>query len=389
MLGSQRFLPPSHRPADQHLYFHVPFCNGKCAYCAFYSEIYSEDTADHYLICLQKEMELQFAGQTPAPRTLYFGGGTPSILPTLQLAQLCLTIRDTISTVDVEEWTVEANPGTLGPDKLHALMDAGVNRLSIGAQSFDDSVLRDMGRRHSAPAVAETIDAARRAGMANISIDLIAAFPGVNDTAWRETLSKTVNLGLQHVSVYALTMEEGSALGARVEAGALEPPEDDDVLRALAQAEETLTSAGYVRYETSNYAKPGFESRHNLACWRGEDYLGFGPAASSRAGLKRWTNRPGIKDYMGALSGNRLPPREEDTVTPETDATERLMFAFRLAEGVDLRRFATMPGSRPDAWQAKLNHLDADGLAECRNNRWYLTREGRNLADFVAGEMTG
>jgi oxygen-independent coproporphyrinogen-3 oxidase len=166
-------------------------------------------------------------------------------------------------------------------------------------------------------------------------------------------------------------------------------PDEETQLRAIEEAESILPAAGYVRYEISNYAKPGFEAKHNVSCWRGEDYLGFGPAAASRAGLKRWSNKPSIKDYADALAAGQLPPRDEESVTPETDAAERLVFAFRLAEGVDLARFAAMPGNRIESWTNALARFAAEGLTKHEGDRWFLTRRGRNLADLVAGELIG
>ena len=371
----------------QHLYIHVPFCDGKCAYCAFYSERYAWERANRYLDALDTEASIRFNETEAAPETIYVGGGTPSILNAAQLAPVRRIVTERPALRDRREWTVEANPGTLSPEKLRVLRDAGVNRISLGVQSFDDALLHRIGRRPSAAAVGETVPAIRNAGIANIGLDLIAALPGADDANWLATLQKAVEIGPQHISAYALTVEQGSRLAALAETGRLISPTADAQLRALDQAEQALTAAGYVRYEISNYAKPGFEAKHNLSCWRGEDYLGLGPAASSRVGLKRWTNQPSIEQYVEALAAGHLPPRDEETVSPDTDAAERLVFAFRLAEGVDLETYAAIPGSRPDQWMKTLERLATDGLTEARHGRWHLTPRGCDLADFVAAEL--
>jgi oxygen-independent coproporphyrinogen-3 oxidase len=191
--------------------------------------------------------------------------------------------------------------------------------------------------------------------------------------------AKAIELNPRHISVYALTIEPRCRLTA---------PDEETQLRAIEDAESLLTAAGYIRYEISNYAKPGFEAKHNVSCWRGEDYLGFGPAASSRAGLKRWTNKPSVEQYVAALAAGRSPPRTEEIVSAETNVAERLAFAFRLlVEGVDLGGFAAMPGSRIESWNNTLARLAADGLTNQQGARWFLTRRGRNLADFVAGKL--
>jgi oxygen-independent coproporphyrinogen-3 oxidase len=365
----------------QHLYMHIPFCDGKCVYCGFYSEAYAPDMADRYLDCLNTETALRVNEIDCQPETVYFGGGTPSILSAAQLAKLCRAVTRHSPLRSVKEWTVEANPGTLSPDKLHVLKKAGVNRISIGAQSFDDTVLRSIGRRHSSKAIGETVAAIRADGIDNIGLDLIAALPGVSGSLWQETVIKAIDLGPQHISVYALTVEHGSRLLA---------PDEDSQLRATEEAETLLTAAGYVRYEISNYAKPGFEAQHNVSCWRGEDYLGFGPAAASRAGLKRWTNKPNTKAYIEALTVGRLPPRDEESMCAETDATERLIFSFRLlTEGVDLGPYEAMRGNTNGRWLETLQKLAGNGLVEERASRWFLTRRGCNMADLVAGELMG
>lgn len=379
--------------AADHLYVHVPFCDGKCVYCAFYSELYRETKADRFMDALAREMDLTLSNRPrPSPQTVYVGGGTPSILPERQLAALCDLILNRISRARLKEWTLEANPGTLTPAKLDILKNAGVNRISIGAQSFNPSILKAVGRRHSADAIASTLDAVRAAGFDNAGLDLIAALPDVNNAGWRRTLDRALALNPSHLSVYALTVEEPSLLARLVRSGRATMPNDNTVLAALQMAEDRLTRAGYRRYEISNYARPGQACLHNISCWRGEDYLGFGPAASSRSGLARWTNASSLAAYAAALAKGRRPPRDEEALAPATDAAERFIFRFRLLEeGVHLRkacrRLAGVSPALIRHWELTLARLSDDRLVEYRAPAWFLTPLGATLADRVAAEL--
>jgi oxygen-independent coproporphyrinogen-3 oxidase len=371
----------------RHIYVHVPFCDGKCSYCGFYSKTGSDAEIDSYLRCLEKEMDAVLAGHgRPAPETIYLGGGTPSILRPAHLERLCSLVLNRISASELIEWTAEANPGTLTVEKLHLLKDAGVNRVSIGVQSLDDNVLQQIGRRHSAADLTSTVDLLRTHGMDNFSLDLIAGLPGVDSGMWRQTLKRTAAFQPAHLSVYALNIEQGSEFGRRVLTGELKPPDDDSVIEALDETEQVLASAGYSHYETSNYALPSRECRHNLAYWRGKDYVGFGPAASSRAGLKRWTNVADLGGYVASLDRDHLPPREEEVLSPKTDAAERLMFAFRLSEGVDIRGFSKDEELLSE-WNSTLTKLAAEGLVEQRGSRWFPTKLGRLMADRIAASF--
>lgn len=367
--------------ATDHIYVHVPFCDGKCAYCAFYSELLDAGEADRYLEAVERELERLSPGAAPA--TVYFGGGTPAILDTGRLARLCGTVLERVSTDKLVEWTVEANPGTLPADKIRMLRESGVNRISLGAQSFDDTVLKRIGRRHDAAAIAHTLEAVRSGGIQNVGLDLIACLPGVDDGGWRSTLRSAIEVGPDHISVYALSVEPGSAFAR----SNVTEPVDDAVLESLKTAEDSLEAAGYKRYEISNYSKPGRECLHNLSCWRGEDYLGFGPAAASRDNLRRWTNRPDTNAFCNALIAGNQPPRDEEELAPGSDATERLIFAFRLSEGVSVDSLAHPETETAHHWGTTLERLRAEGLTERYGGAWRLTARGRALADHVASEL--
>lgn len=365
------------------LYVHIPFCDGKCGYCAFYSVPYDAALADRLLAALEKELALSMkeTGIAPAPATVYIGGGTPSILSSVQLERLCGVLKSFAAVAAPLEWTVEMNPGSVTAAKLAVLVRAGVNRISLGAQSFHDGVLKRLGRRHAAADIARSVEQVRQAGVTNIGLDLIAGVPGFDAAVWRETLEQTIALAPRHISVYALTNEEGTRLNQAIGRGEMALVSDEAQLAALDAAETRLTAAGYVRYEISNYARPGFECRHHCECWRGGEYLGIGPAAASHAGLERWTNRPDLAGYLAALEKGRPPPRERDPLTPAIKTMERIVFGLRMAEGVSAETAAPC--------EAVLGQLRDEGLVELRQRRWRLTPRGRHLADYAAVELMG
>lgn len=369
-----------------HLYVHVPFCSGKCAYCNLYSRPFSEEACDAFLESLKREAALRLASdRCRQPRTVYIGGGTPSILPSAQLQYLVAILRTHVSLSQVEEWTVEGNPGTWSLDKLKVLREAGATRISLGVQSMQNDILAFLGRRHRAEDVVPTIQLIRRAGITDIGVDLIAALPDVSAEAWGITLRQVSELDIQHVSVYALTLEPGTDLDARSRNGEFHVPGETAQLVALRAARKALEERGFARYEISNYARPGHESRHNLAYWRGKDYIGLGPAASSRVGPQRWANEPSLDAYVSALLGDRPPPGDSETLTEAADAGERLAFAFRLAEGVDLRDHPPANENQRHAWDTALNCLRTNGFLTLDDGkRWRLSPKGWNHADAVA-----
>jgi oxygen-independent coproporphyrinogen-3 oxidase len=374
------------------VYVHLPFCDGKCAYCAFYSVAGRADAIDAYLAALDAELALR-TRELPglAPLTLYIGGGTPTLLSGAQLRRLCTLLSSRLDLRRVEEWTVEANPGTLDDQRLAALKTAGVNRVSLGVQSLDDAVLARLGRRHTAAQAREACQRLRHAGFRNWSLDLIACVPGVTPRQWGATLRAALALGSPHLSVYALTSEEGSRLNAQVREGSARLLDDEAQLRQLHAAERVLRAGGLARYEISNYARPGFACRHNVSCWQGRNYLGVGCAASSYVNHTRWTNAADLDAYLAALGAGCLPPRETEALTSGTEALERMIFGLRQAEGVAPVSILAAAG-RDDAplgahWAATLDRLRAEGLVRYAGERWRLTARGWDLADYVAVEL--
>lgn len=371
------------KPQIKHLYIHIPFCSGKCLYCSFYSELIDKDACGAFLESLSRELDMYLDDNTPAPATIYLGGGTPSILNAQQLEQLLGIIHSYMDCSNVTEWTLEANPGTLNNEKLRLMKEGGINRVSLGAQSFDDKVLKQMGRRHSAADISSSVADLRAAGFGRIGLDLIAGLPEVDVDGWKRDLVSAAELEPDHISIYALALEEKSVLYGKVRDGHICVPSESYQLDALIMAEEFLSQKGYQRYEISNYARPGSECLHNLSCWRGGDYVGFGPSASSRVGRKRWTNSANLSGYVSRLSSGLPPNNSAEILSTEMDATERLMFAFRLKEGVVLNSFEAA-NAPVDHWREALKEKERQGLVEQRKEKWLLTESGVHFADAVA-----
>ncbi|MBM4163825.1 MAG: radical SAM family heme chaperone HemW [Lentisphaerae bacterium] len=375
----------------KNLYIHIPYCDGKCLYCAFYSIRGATAEREAYADLPGLELAHVLAeGVSVAPETVYFGGGTPSALGPDGLRRLAAGLRQRVSFGAVVEWTAEVTPPMASDAVLGALCEMGVNRISMGVQCLDDRTLRALGRRHDAAEAEAAVRRIRAVGLANVGLDLIAGLPGLDEQAWGETLARTLALDPAHVSVYALSVEPGSGLARQVERG-LTLPGEAEGLAALQQAEAALTAAGLARYEISNYARPGRACLHNLACWRGEDYLGLGPAAASRIGLTRRTHAADAAAYRAAITSGNHPPTEAETLSPADDATERFIFSLRLAEGGSPQRHAERwPAAGPNVatWERRLDGLARHGITEeAGTGRWRLTVRGREVADAVGREL--
>ncbi|MDD5707255.1 MAG: radical SAM family heme chaperone HemW [Kiritimatiellae bacterium] len=378
--------------ALRNLYVHVPFCDGKCGYCGFYSEVAEDEVRAGYARLPAFELSLLKRARL-RPVTIYVGGGTPGMLGADGLAELAHALRACLDLGTLEEWSVELNPANISLALIAALRQAGINRVSVGVQSLEDAVLRRLGRRHDAAAAEQGVRMLLHEGFANTGVDLLAGTPDTSMAQWRKTLEGVVALGVAHVSVYALTVEPGTPLAREVAAG-LKLPDEDFQAEALREAEGLLTAAGFERYEISNYARPGYACRHNLACWRGDDFLGLGPGASSRVGRRRWTNLPDLARYTAALTAGRTPPRASERMNACDDASGRFAFGLRLAEGVSPRAFArrSKAAARAVEWDRTLERYAGHGIVErCdvpgMDRRWRLTARGREVADTVIREL--
>ena len=349
----------------QHLYIHVPFCASKCRYCAFYSVANAPpDFIAEYPRLLRRELELRKLSAVRF-KTIYIGGGTPS-LPGAALL-------DAIPRAPESELTLECNPADITPAFADAIAARGVTRVSIGAQSFDDETLRFLGRRHDSAATPVAVSALRRAGIGNISLDLIAAVPGCGK--FMQSLERAVALAPGHISAYPLSVEPGSQFHGL----GIAPVSDDIMMDELATAENFLAEHGYERYEISNYCKSETcKCRHNLAVWRGEDYAAAGPSAASRIGLERRTNAPDAQAWAESLRNGLLPAGKTETLTPEEDEKERFITRLRLSEGI-----------RPEGERLKIcERLTRTALMRpTRAGVYTLTQRGREVADAIAAEF--
>ena len=374
------------------IYVHVPFCAQKCAYCDFASYPGRETDWGRYFDEIATEIRLwsdntDFGLLSRRYRVIsvFIGGGTPTLVDASHIEKVIDACRGIAPFEDGVEVTIEGNPGTLTPDKLAAYRRAGVNRLSLGAQSFDDGLLRSLGRIHTSGQVARAVAMAREAGFDNINLDLMYALPGQGMDRWRDTLDAAVALGVAHISAYSLIVEPGTPKAARVASGAAIVPDDDAVNAMQRAAIDRLSAAGYHRYEISNYAKPGFECRHNLVYWNRGDYLGLGCAAHSLLGGRRFHNPDGLEEYLAGVR------RLDETVLTARDAMEEtLMLATRTARGLDLAAWARDFGAPfGKGREAALKRLERAGLIETGGGFLRLTTRGMEVQDAVVLELMG
>ncbi len=354
----------------RHLYVHVPFCPRVCPYCSFYVLPADRRAVPGLIDALLAELRHRAAAIPLEPRTLFLGGGTPSALATRDLARLLEALP---RPGPGGEFTIEINPTTVSLEKARLLRALGANRASLGAQSFDPAVLATLGRQHDPARIRASFAILREAGFANINLDLMFAVPGQSAASWDATLSEAIAMEPEHISAYCLTFEEDTPFFESLKSRRFHRDPDLEARLFLA-TRERLAAAGILPYEVSNFARPGFEAAHNLACWRGHDYLGLGPSAVSTVGARRWKNIPDLAAYLDGAAAGVWPEVEAETLTPELRERERVIFGLRTREGV-----ATPAHSRAFA------ELTAAGCAVKENGRWRLTPDGLLRADAIAG----
>jgi oxygen-independent coproporphyrinogen-3 oxidase len=360
------------------IYVQVPFCQTKCTYCNFHTGVVSSSRFAPYVGAVCREIQTyrdlySAAGIELVPAiakdkdvdTIYIGGGTPSLLDPAHLQTLLNTIRDSFACEPMEV-TLEADPETVDAHKATAWVRAGINRVSFGVQSFSDAELVASGRMHRRADIYRAVPILREAGIGNIGFDLIAGLPLQTPESWRDSVDRLIELGPEHVSVYILEVDEKSRLGSellkggnRYSAGAV--PTEDQMAEFYELAQTSFSAAGYHHYEISNWAKPGFESRHNLKYWRREAYLGFGAGAHSFSGVQRWANAHDAAGYVAAIQKNTLPVEQLERLTAEAALEEELFLGLRQLDGIDVSRiekhYAVKVASRFDP-------LASSGLVE-------------------------
>ena len=364
-------------------YFHIPFCKRACAYCDFHFST-STKGRDALLDAMEKEMLLRSKEIGDAPvGTLYFGGGTPSLLEPARIASFIQLARDLFRVQRDAEVTLEANPDDSASERLEQWKSMGITRLSLGTQSFREDRLRWMGRAHDAEQALKSIGLIAKAGFASWTIDLIYGLPGMTLAEWDEQLTIALDHGMPHLSAYCLTVEPRTALAHQVNKAVVTMPDDDAQSAQFDRLMERMEAVGLDHYEISNFGLPGHHSRHNTSYWEGVPYLGIGPAAHSFDGSKRrWNVANNARYVKGVLEG--APHWEEETLTPEQRTNERLLTGLRTSQGVDLARLELdVPGLQRKAVERWM----ATGHLEHREGRLVLTRAGRHFADRIASDL--
>ncbi|WP_137401166.1 radical SAM family heme chaperone HemW [Echinicola rosea] len=369
------------------IYIHIPFCRQACHYCDFH---FSTSTALKAkmvsMICKELALQKNYLGKSTPIKTIYFGGGTPSLLSSLELS----AILDTISLhyqLDLDEMTIETNPDDLSQEKLKSLKTLGFDRLSIGIQSFSNEVLRFYNRSHTAEESLKSIDKARKTGFEKLSIDLMYGFPAGDHQLWEHDLKQAVQLAPGHISSYCLTVEANTALGKWAKKGTFKPASEDFSADQFELMQKRLEDAGYIQYEISNFGKPDAFAVHNSNYWKGTPYLGIGPSAHSFDGSTRQHNLSNNPKYIKALEDDTIL-FEKDILSQEDLLNEYLLTALRTIWGVDLQKVNQQFGV--DILQAKgtlIEHFREEKLMEADSDYLRLTKKGKLLADFIAGKL--
>lgn len=369
------------------LYLHVPFCPAKCAYCDFVSYPHEPEKAALYEKALRREMALRRAGFPPGsagPRTVFIGGGTPTVLPADMLGRILKELYAYFPWPAGAEVTVEANPGTVDRESLTALAAAGVNRLSIGMQAAQDRLLSFLGRRHRADEPARAVRAAREAGIDNLNLDLLFGVPGQTLDDWRFSLEAALSLEPTHIAAYGLEITRGTRLHALLERGRIRACPEETGLEMYQTARTVLAAHGYRHYEISNFARPGFECRHNLHYWENGDYLGLGPAAHSHFRGRRRANERSVERYAARLAAGEAPVEMEERLDERTQMAETMFMGLRLRRGVDPAAFQRRFGrAAEEVWAREIRRLTADGLLERADGYLRLTEKGLPVANNV------
>ncbi len=375
------------------IYVQVPFCQTKCTYCNFHTGVVASSRFAPYVeaVCsgaVPPQSKTGNGGEGWAVDTVYIGGGTPSLLEPVHLRNILDVIRETFAG-NLEEVTLEADPETIEAGKAAAWVQAGINRVSFGLQSFADKELMAAGRMHRRADIYRATPILREAGIRNISFDLIAGLPHQTKESWRQSLEELAAMGPEHVSVYLLEIDEGSRLGkellqggGKYSAGAV--PSEDEMAEFYEMAQEALKAAGYHHYEISNWAKPGFESRHNLKYWRREPYLGFGAGAHSFSGTERWANAHDAAAYVTAVQSGRLPVEQHERLTAESALEEEFFLGLRQLDGIDLARIEREYGVTV---MERFDPLASAGLVERQGSVVRLTPEKLSISNEVFVEL--
>ena len=364
------------------VYIHIPFCRAKCGYCAFVSRPGSREEQQQYVAALCREISAAGGDFAVPVDTVFFGGGTPTVLSVSELIAILDTLRSRFAVTATAEISLEANPGTVDERALARLRQAGFNRLSFGVQSFDDRVLRDIGRIHRADEARQVAEASRAAGFDNLSLDLMFGLPGQTIDSWRETLHRAVELGPDHISAYGLKLEEGTTLAAQVAAGQAILPDEAAEEAMYDYLNAYLPRQGFHRYEISNYARAGKECRNNLKYWRYRPYRGFGVAAHSFDGNARFANTEDVSSYCSRQLAGQSAETFRETLPRPDRLAEYVFLALRTTEGLLAGDFQERFGQNfDDIYAGPVAELIRDGLLIRERDGWRLTEKGFKLSN--------
>ena len=368
------------------IYIHIPFCSSRCSYCDFATGIYNDVTANSYVFSVIKEIESwREVESLETVDTIYFGGGTPSLLSPAQLESLLEAVHKRFPVSADSEVTIEINPGSVTPETLVAFRNLGINRASFGAQTFDDRELARLGRSHSSDDIRRTFRYLREASFDNISFDLIAGLPGQSMVGWQRNLDEAFSLRPEHLSFYLLEVHQGTPLANHIKTG-LQPQPDEDLAAAMYEAMlNQATAAGYEHYEISNLCLPGFASRHNTKYWTGAPYYGFGCSAHSYdGGFRRWANERDLVRYAEMIENDRQAIVDRTLLSEADRRAEAVFLGLRLMQGFSFREYQEIFGADlREKHEKDLERFHEAGLIECNGDLLRLTRAGALLSNEV------
>ena len=379
------------------LYIHIPFCRKKCNYCDFASFAGQENRMEAYIETILKETEQQGERISSSIESIYIGGGTPSLLPSPLLFRLVQGIHQFFKVQKNAEFTIEANPGTITTDWLETAIDAGINRLSLGMQAYQNSLLNVLGRIHTFQDVKESVQVARNAGFQNISVDLIFGIPGQSENDWSETLSHVMDLSVDHISAYGLIPEEGTPIMKELQEKRLTLPSPEKERKMYEILKKTMTENGYEQYEISNFARQGAACRHNIGYWTQVPYLGIGLSAASMLHLKkekngisytRIKNPSSFIDYERMVLEGDSTLQEKEVIFPQEARFETMMLGLRMNRGISVSDFFEMHGVSLDkCYGEKLRSFEKMGLIKNEKDRWFLTSRGMDIQNAILVEL--
>lgn len=371
------------------LYIHFPFCIRKCPYCDFYSEHFREENCRQWFTGLLKEIRL-YGERYPrcSLGTIYIGGGTPNLIGIPRLQELLANIRNAFRTDRLAEFTIELNPGIVDDSLCRGFKSLGIDRVSLGAQSFHDSELQTLGRIHRRREIENTLRILKQTGLENINIDLIYGIPGQTLQSWQTSVKKAIGQAVPHLSLYNLTWEAGTPFQKMRSRCQLEAMAEDLEWALYNWAHKHLAAQGYIHYEISNWAREGYASKHNCQYWSGTPYLGLGPSAHSYDGQTRWWNMRNLKTYLKILAGDTLPVEDRETLSKAERDRERLLLALRTYTGIGIAELERITGMDIDTL---INKLIDKGIKppywKVRGSNFYLTHRGWFIADHIIGEI--